>query len=132
MLELLVHTERRTQLLDITAVVNERLMGQECSAVVVFVPHTTAGLVLQASGAGAAAVAGDVESALERIVDERWSWQHTSEGDGNPWAHVRAALTGSSVTIPLTEGALALGEFQSLFLCEFDGPCQRTVRLTLL
>jgi secondary thiamine-phosphate synthase enzyme len=79
-----------------------------------------------------AAVAADVESALERIVDEAWSWQHTSEGDGNPWAHVRAALTGSSVTIPVTDGALALGEFQSLFLCEFDGPRERTVRLTPL
>jgi secondary thiamine-phosphate synthase enzyme len=65
-------------------------------------------------------------------VDEAWSWQHTSEGDGNPWAHVRAALTGSSVTIPVTDGALALGEFQSLFLCEFDGPRERTVGLTPL
>jgi secondary thiamine-phosphate synthase enzyme len=131
-LELLVHTARRTQLLDITAVVNERLGGRECSAVVVFVPHTTAGLVLQASGTGAAAVAADVESALERIVDEGWSWQHTSEGDRNPWAHVRAALTGSSVMIPVTDCTLALGEFQSLFLCEFDGPRERTVRLTPL
>jgi len=108
------------------------LAGRQSSAVVVFVPHTTAGLVLQASGAGASAVAADIETALQRIVDEEWNWQHTAEGDRNPWAHVRAALTASSLTIPVTEGELALGAFQSVFLCEFDGPRERTVRLTLL
>jgi secondary thiamine-phosphate synthase enzyme len=131
-LELSIQTERRTQLVDITAQVSAGLAGRQSSAVVVFVPHTTAGLVLQASGAGASAVAADIETALQRIVDEEWNWQHTAEGDRNPWAHVRAALTASSLTIPVKEGALALGAFQSVFLCEFDGPRERTVRLTLL
>jgi secondary thiamine-phosphate synthase enzyme len=131
-LELSIQTERRTQLVDITAQVSAGLAGRQSSAVVVFVPRTTAGLVLQASGAGASAVAADIETALQRIVDEEWNWQHTAEGDRNPWAHVRAALTASSLTIPVKEGALALGAFQSVFLCEFDGPRERTVRLTLL
>lgn len=132
MLELSIQTERRTQLVDITAQVGAALAGRQSSVVVVFVPHTTAGVVLQASGAGASAVAADIETALQRIVDEEWNWQHTAEGDRNPWAHVRAALTTSSLTIPVTEGALALGAFQSVFLCEFDGPRERTVLLTLL
>lgn len=130
MLELRVQTQARTQLLDITALVNEQLSGSEAQLVVVFVPHTTAGVVLQASGPNASAVASDVEAALERIVVESWPWKHTSEGDRNPWSHVRAVLTGSSLTLPLEAGALALGNLQALFLCEFDGPRERTIRLT--
>ena len=89
--------------------------------------HTTAGIVVQASGQGATAVAGDLERAFERLVDEQWEWQHTQEGDRNPWSHVRAALTASSVTIPLVDGELALGTLQTIFLCEFDGPRRRTL-----
>ena len=129
---LVFRTERRTQLLDITAALGDAVAGWAGAAVIVFVPHTTAGIVLQASGPSATAVAPDIEAALERIVVEEWSWQHTSEGDRNPWAHVRAALVGSSVTIPLAAGALALGAFQSVFLCEFDGPRERHVSLTLV
>ena len=94
-----------------------------------FVPHTTAGLLLQAAGPGAAAVASDVEAALERIVDEGWPWNHVHEGDRNPWSHARAALTASSVSIPLLGGKLALGKHQAVFLAEFDGPRERTINL---
>ena len=124
-----IRTERKTQLVDITSQVREALAGEPGQAAVVFVPHTTAGLVLQASGEGATAVAADLEAALERIVDERWSWRHTEEGDRNPWAHVRSALTASSLTIPLEDGELALGDLQAIFLCEFDGPRERNVHV---
>jgi secondary thiamine-phosphate synthase enzyme len=95
----------------------------------VFVPHTTAGVLLQAGGDGATAVAADVESAFERLVDERAAWKHSHEGDENPESHVRAALTSSSVVIPVVEGDLALGRLQHVFLAEFDGPRERTVRV---
>jgi secondary thiamine-phosphate synthase enzyme len=128
---LVVHTDRRTQLVDITARVREALKEDIGRAAVLFVPHTTAGIVLQASGAGASNVAADIEAALERIVDESWNWKHIEEGDRNPWAHVRSALTASSITIPLEEGELALGEVQTIFLCEFDGPRERKIHLTV-
>jgi secondary thiamine-phosphate synthase enzyme len=118
-------TERRTQLLDVTGEVRAAVAGASGDVVTLFVPHTTAGIVVQASGQAATAVAGDLERALERLVDERWEWQHTQEGDRNPWSHVRAALTASSVTIPLVDGELALGALQTIFLCEFDGPRRR-------
>src|ERR671937_3211334 len=127
---LVLHTERRTQLVDITARVREAVKDEAGVAAVLFVPHTTAGIVLQASGEGATAVATDVEAALERIVDESWSWEHTEEGDRNPWSHVRSALTASSVTIPLEDGELALGDLQTVFFCEFDGPREREVYVT--
>jgi thiamine phosphate synthase YjbQ (UPF0047 family) len=77
---LVIPTERKTQLVDITAEVRQALRGQSGQVAVVFVPHTTAGVVLQASGEGATAVAADLEAALERIVDEGWNWKHTEEG----------------------------------------------------
>ena len=127
MLELTVQTERRTQLLDVTTQIQELLNGAEGALVTLFVPHTTAGIVVQAAGPGAAKVAGDVELALERLVDETWPWEHVHEGDANPWSHVRAVLTGSSVSIPLDEGRLALGARQAVFLAELDGPRARTI-----
>jgi len=112
------------------ASVREAVRGEDGRAVVIFVPHTTAGLVLQASGEGASAVAGDIERALERLVDESARWEHTEEGDRNPWAHVRAALTASSITVPLKDGDLALGDLQTIFFCEFDGPRERRIHIT--
>jgi secondary thiamine-phosphate synthase enzyme len=125
-------TERRTQLVDITQDVLAAAEGEAGRAVVVFVPHTTAGLAIQASGAGATQVAADIETAMERLVDEGWDYEHVHEGDRNPWAHVRAALTSPSVTIPLDDGRLALADLQSVFLCEFDGPRERTVLVTVV
>jgi len=118
-------TERRTQLLDATAEVRAAVAEASGDVVTVFVPHTTAGILVQASGEGAIAVVGDLERALERLVDERWEWQHTQEGDRNPWSHVRAALTSTSVTIPIVDGEIAIGDLQTIFLCEFDGPRRR-------
>jgi secondary thiamine-phosphate synthase enzyme len=129
---LVVRTERKTQLVDITAEVREALRGHSGRGAVLFVPHTTAGIVLQASGEGAAAVAADIEAAFQRIVEEGWSWKHSEEGDRNPWAHVRSALTASSVTIPLENGELALGDLQTIFLCEFDGPRERKVYISVI
>ena len=130
-LQLRIETHQRTQLVDITDRVREAIGTTDKSVVTLFVPHTTAGVVVQAAGEGATAVARDLASALERIVDESWVWEHTSEGDGNPWSHVRTALTGSSLTIPLVDGRPALGDLQAIFLCEFDGPRSRTLHVVV-
>lgn len=106
-----VTTERKTQLVDITAAVRDAIAGRAGTIAVVFVPHTTAGVLLQASGEGTTAVASDVESAFERLVDERAAWKH------------------SHVVIPIVEGDLALGRLQHVFLAEFDGPRERTIRV---
>jgi secondary thiamine-phosphate synthase enzyme len=129
--ELTVATERKTQLVDVTDPVHAALAGAAGALVTLFVPHTTAGVVVQAAGPGATAVASDVETALERLVDESWPWHHVNEGDRNPWSHVRTALTASSVSIPFENGRLALGEHQAVFLAEFDGPRERTLLLAV-
>ena len=131
MIEIRVRTRTRTELVDVTDLVRDAVAVGSGSVVTVFVPHTTAGVLLQAAGLDAKAVAGDVAAAFERLVDENWSWEHDREGDRNPWAHVRAALTASSVSIPLVGGELALGGHQGVFLAEFDGPRDRSLRIVV-
>ncbi len=131
MQELRVRTERRTQVVDVTRDVREAVAGAEGSAVVVFVPHTTAGVTIN-EGADPA-VARDLEAALERIVEDGWPWQHHEPAEDNAPTHVRASLMGPSVVVPLKEdGSLALGTWQAIFFCEFDGPRERSVYVSVL
>jgi len=124
-----VRTERRTQAVDVTRQVREAVAGaREAAAALVYVPHTTAGVVVQEHADPA--VARDLERALERIVGDGWGWEHVEAGEENAPSHVRAALTATSVLVPLREGELALGRWQGIFFCEFDGPRRRTVYVT--
>jgi secondary thiamine-phosphate synthase enzyme len=128
--ELSVTTERHTQVLDITGRVREALDGRSGSAVLVYVPHTTAGLTINEHADPM--VARDFEMALERIAPENWGWQHIEEGEENAPSHVRASLMGPQVLIPLRDGELALGVWQGIFFCELDGPRTRSVYVTVL
>jgi secondary thiamine-phosphate synthase enzyme len=129
--EFRLRTERQSQLVDITGRVREAVSGAAGAAALVYVPHTTAGVTINEHADPA--VGRDFEAALERIVPESWSWQHVEEGEENAPTHVRAALMGPSVLIPLREdGSLALGTWQGVFFCEFDGPRERSVYVTVL
>jgi len=129
--EFTVTTERRSQLLDITSSVREALGELDgAAAALVYVPHTTAGVAINEHADPA--VARDFETALERIVSEDWPWQHIEEGEENAPTHIRAAFMGSDVLVPVRDGALALGTWQGIFLCEFDGPRERKVFVTAL
>ena len=131
MQEIRVRTERRTHVVDITREVREAVAGSEGAAAVVYVPHTTAGVTIN-EGADPA-VARDFEAALERIVEDGWPWQHHEPPEDNAAGHVRTSLMGPSVVVPLREdGSLALGTWQAIFLCEFDGPRERSVFVSVL
>jgi secondary thiamine-phosphate synthase enzyme len=131
MRELRVRTERQSQLVDITGEVRAAVDGADGSAVLVYVPHTTAGVTINEHADPA--VARDFEAALERIVPADWPWQHVEEGEENAPTHIRASFMGPSVLIPLRPGGeLALGTWQGVFLCEFDGPRERKVFVTTL
>jgi secondary thiamine-phosphate synthase enzyme len=130
--EIALKTDRKTQLVDITSQVQDALVDVNgASAALVYVPHTTAGVTINE---GADPLVGeDIESALQRVVVEDWQWKHTEDPDGpNAPSHVRATLTGSQVLIPLREGRLALGTYQGIYFCEYDGPRQRKVYVTTL
>ena len=131
MREIGLRTERRTQLVDITRDVQEALEGADgASAALVYVPHTTAGVTINEHADPA--VARDLERALERMVGDDWGWQHVEAGEENAPSHVRASLAGPQVLVPLENGRLALGTWQGIFFCEFDGPRSRKVFVTPL
>ena len=129
--EIRLRTERRIQLVDVTRDVVDAIAGASGSAILVHVPHTTAGVTINEHADPA--VARDFESALERIVDDGWSWQHHEPGEDNAPAHVRASLMGPNVVVPLrADGSLALGTWQGIFFCELDGPRERSVYVSVL
>ena len=132
MREIGLKTERKTQLVDITRLVEEALDGAAngASAALVYVPHTTAGVTINEHADPA--VARDLEAAMERMVGDDWGWQHIEDGEENAPSHVRAALAGPQVLVPVADGRLALGTWQGIFFCEFDGPRQRKVYVTPL
>jgi len=131
MQELRVTTERQSQLIDISAQVRDAVRGETGTAVLVYVPHTTAGVTINEHADPA--VARYFETALDRIVPGDWPWQHVEEGEENAPTHIRAAFMGPSVLIPLRpDGELALGTWQGVFFCEFDGPRERTVYVSTL
>jgi secondary thiamine-phosphate synthase enzyme len=129
--EIGLKTERRTQLVDITRDVQEAVEGADgASAALVYVPHTTAGVTINEHADPA--VARDLERAMERMVGDDWGWQHVEAGEENAPSHVRASLAGPQVLVPLENGRLALGTWQGIFFCEFDGPRSRKVYVTPL
>ena len=126
-----MRTERKTQLVNITQQVRDALGdGNGGSAALVYVPHTTAGVTINENVDPA--LTEDFEEAFERIVAEDWRWRHDDADGPNAPAHVRASLVSPQVLIPLEGGDLALGRYQGVFFCEFDGPRSRRVYVTTL
>jgi secondary thiamine-phosphate synthase enzyme len=117
--ELSVQTERRTQLLDVTAGVARlvRDSGVLSGICHLYVPHTTAGVTINENADPDVAL--DLATALERIAPQSAEYRHS---EGNADSHVKAALVGSSASIFISGGQLELGRWQGIFFCEFDGP----------
>ena len=131
MQEISLRTDRRTQLIDITLQVQDALNGTNgAAAALVYVPHTTAGVTINEHADPA--LKSDIENALEQIVDEGWPWQHHDADGPNGPSHVRASLMSPQVLVPLRDDQLALGTWQGIFFCEFDGPRERKVYVTAL
>ncbi len=129
--ELTITTERRTQLVEITDEIRKALNGVSGSAVLVYVPHTTAGVVINERIDPE--LVNDLERAYEQVIDDGWQWKHEDQDGANAPSHARASLAATpQVLIPLRDGALALGTYQGVFFCEFDGPRTRKVYVTPL
>jgi secondary thiamine-phosphate synthase enzyme len=129
--EIAVTTERRTQLLNITKLVEEALDSTNgASAALVFVPHTTAAVTINEHIDPE--LTHDLEQALVKIVGDEWSWRHDDADGPNGPSHMRASLISPQVLVPVEGGRLALGTYQGIFFCEFDGPRERKVYVTAL
>jgi len=119
-----IKTARRTQFVDITREVEHavRDSGVQQGLCYVYVPHTTAGVAINEHADPD--VASDVEGIFDALIPHQGPYRHT---EGNTDSHMKAILTGTSQTIFIESGKLALGTWQGVFLCEFDGPRQRNV-----
>jgi secondary thiamine-phosphate synthase enzyme len=124
-----VKTTRREDFVDLSARVAEAVSasGVAEGAVVVSCPHTTAGITVNENADPD--VVRDVLTGLERLFPRDAGWRHF---EGNSDAHLKTALVGSSATLPVVGGRLALGTWQAVYLAEFDGPRTRRVIVTVL
>ena len=123
-----VSTSRAHEVTDVTdrveAVVDDSV---ESGTATVFVPHTTAGVVVNEAEPRLVA---DLEDALVEFVPDAGDYRH-DEVDDNAAAHLRATLLGESVVVPIETGRLALGTWQSILFVECDGPRSRRLRITV-
>jgi secondary thiamine-phosphate synthase enzyme len=127
-----VRTSARAELVDVTDRVRAavRDAGLARGAVLVYCPHTTAGVTIQENADPD--VQRDLLLALENAVPERAARGSYRHAEGNSAAHVKSSLVGASQLVPVEDGALVLGTWQGVYLCEFDGPRRRELVLQLL
>jgi len=129
---LVCNTSANTDIIDITHEVEEtvRSSGINNGTVLLFVSGSTAALTTIEYESG---VVSDLEKAIERITPQTIPYEHDRRwGDGNGYAHVRAALIGASLTVPLREGAMLLGTWQQIVVLDFDNrPRKRELQVQI-
>jgi secondary thiamine-phosphate synthase enzyme len=117
------------ELLDITGQLS-RLVGESKVAdglMVVFVPHTTAAVTINENADPS--VQHDILTELNRLVPRTGSYTHS---EGNSAAHIQSTLLGPSQTLFIQNGRLALGTWQGVYFCEFDGPRTRKIWVKII
>ncbi len=127
--EISVRTRSRSELLDITGQLSRLLRESKVAdgLMVVFVPHTTAAVTINENADPS--VQHDILTALDRLVPHAGSYTHS---EGNSAAHIQSTLVGSSQTLFFQNGRLALGTWQGVYVCEFDGPRTRKIWVKIL
>lgn len=124
-----IRTTCREELVDVTTAVGRAVAesGVSKGIVVVSSPHTTAGILVNENADPD--VATDLIAGLARIAPEHGGWRHA---EGNSDAHLKTALVGTSVMLPIEDGRLVLGTWQAVYFAEFDGPRSRRVDVTVV
>ncbi len=122
-------TQERVQCIDITRHVGAVVIrsGVREGLCHVYCPHTTAGILVQENADPD--VIRDLLTTLARLAPAQGDYRHA---EGNSDAHIKAMLVGTGQWVPIADGRLALGTWQGLFLCEFDGPRTRRVVVTIV
>ena len=130
MYELKVRSHQREQMIEFTDEVRRKLeeSGAREGVCFLYVQHTTAGLTVNENADPD--VPSDMLHALRTLLPQHgMNFRH---GEENSDAHIKASLTGPSVTVPFADGELLLGRWQGIFLCEFDGPRERKVIMKIM
>jgi secondary thiamine-phosphate synthase enzyme len=128
-----LQTTADTDVVDLTPDVSDFVAkaGVADGLLIIFIPGSTASVTTIEHESGAVA---DLKRAVERLAPRDEHYEHNLRwGDGNGFSHIRAALLGPSLTVPVHEGQLELGTWQQIVLCDFDNrPRRRRVLLRLL
>lgn len=126
--EISVRTRERTEFIKLDEDIGKLIAdsGLDNGVCHVFVPHTTAGVMIN-EGADPSVVR-DIGTRLAELVPREGHYAH-ADAERNADSHIKATLVGSSVVVLVKDGAPVLGTWQSVFFCEFDGPRQRKVLL---
>ena len=126
---LAVRSGKRADAINITDRVQQvvRESGIETGLCQVYVPHTTAGVFINENADPDAL--SDILQRLEALVPWENGYRHA---EGNAAAHIKATLVGSSQSVPVRQGRLALGRWQGIFFADFDGPRERHFQVTVL
>lgn len=119
-----VSTDHRLQVMDITPEVTQAIPGDADGTITIFSQHTTTGVTINEAERR---LLGDFETALSDLVSDT-GWAH-DQIDDNADSHVRSMLLGPSETVPVSDGTLQLGTWQSILLVECDGPRSRTIQV---
>jgi secondary thiamine-phosphate synthase enzyme len=124
-----VKTSKQTEFIDITRSVQEAVKktGMEEGICFIFIPHTTAAVTINENADPS--VSQDIIMELNKVVPFQDRYQHL---EGNSPAHIKASLIGCSQTVFVESGKLALGTWQGIFFCEFDGPRNRNVYVKVI
>jgi len=124
-----IRTSRRTELKDVTAEIEAavRDCGCACGTCLLYVPHTTAGVLVNEGDDPA--VARDIEAAFDRLIPRDAGYKHL---EGNADSHIKTAFVGSSESVWIENGRLALGRWQAIFFAEFDGPRTRELCVKII
>ena len=127
MVKISITTSRRTEFAPATRAIQAALAALPAwdGLLHVHSPHTTAGVTVNEQADPD--VAADLERTLSKLVPWNAGYAHA---EGNSAAHVQTALVGVSAFVPVRGGRLAMGTWQGIFLCEFDGPRPRELWLT--
>ena len=123
-----IQTSKETELVDITERVRGLIEDVKNGFCIVFSKHTTTGIIINENESR---LKEDILTMLDEIVPRGKAYLH-DEIDSNAHSHLRSALLGSSVVVPIENGSLALGAWQSIFLVELDGPRRRTVKVSII
>ncbi|MFW6385268.1 MAG: secondary thiamine-phosphate synthase enzyme YjbQ [Halodesulfurarchaeum sp.] len=123
-----ITTDERLELIDVTTRVTEQLPSDiDRGVCTIFVPHTTAGVIVNEYEPRLLA---DLEGMLEGLVSDDGAYEHDAIDD-NAAAHLRATILGESASIPVVDGELALGTWQSVIVVECDGPRTRSLEVAI-
>ncbi len=129
MAEYAIRTSKTEEMINITNIIRQEVRKSQVSdgIVIVFVPHTTAGVTINENADPD--VVDDILSGLRKAVPIISEYKHF---EGNSHAHIKASMMGSSCTVIIENGQLKMGTWQGIYFCEFDGPRNRKIYIKII